>query len=188
MIASAVRQKIQEKMKESREPPRESGAAKELKEQAREKMESAARGQREKLKEAARGRREQVVDGEGPVDRDSDIVDRARRAGEARAPVDVSLDMQGDPRALEAFASASGGGVLRRVPGNRSDGFPLLEYMTVAGLGDGDGDEYGLTFDDPLNVAYGDEGGDGDAHPLDLDDPFGVAPGRDGGGESPGWF
>lgn len=35
-----------------------------------------------------------------------EVADRARRAGEARAPVDARLEPMGDPRAIEAFATA----------------------------------------------------------------------------------
>lgn len=41
---------------------------------------------------------------------DDTVADRAREAGEARAPVDADLDPVGDPRALEDFATAAGDG------------------------------------------------------------------------------
>lgn len=128
------------------------------------------------LQSAAKGSTIDVDDVATDGNRSEAIADRARQAGEARAPVDVSLDMQGDPRAMEAFATADPGDIAAASPdGLADDGSDMsMEALVLGGIGVGvDGNETddngGLSFDDPLGVAVG----------------FGM---DDGDDESPGWF
>lgn len=88
--------------------------------------------------------------------REPSMADRAREAGEARAPIDAELDPSGDPRAMESFAS---GGLSADIPGQAGGGEPL---------GDGPRD------DDPMNASSGMGISDSGQEPLlgqaDYDD------------------
>lgn len=128
------------------------------KEKAAESLKDAA----ENAKTAAR----EELEGAKPDAEDKDIADRAREAGEARAPMDAQLDPGGDPREIESFASAGMGG-------DDGDWFAADE----GGFFDGETDD-GFGFfesgdNDPFGLA-------GDGESDDSGDPFGLGASGDG--------
>lgn len=95
------------------------------------------------------------------------VAQRAERAGQARAPINATLDPMGNPRALESFAT---GGSVENPDSWVSGGDPDLDDESVS--------------DEPL-FAYGGTGS------ADSREPMGVRPQTDEMDDdqrAPGWF
>lgn len=102
------------------------------------------------------------------------MADRARVAGEARAPVDATLDPAGDPRAIEALATAGY---------STADG--AMENFVVGGMGPDDGMAMGVGFDGEADGAgFGLTGDEMEGDEMLFADDFGVT----GGDEMDEWF
>jgi len=132
-----------------------------------------------------------VETGAAPAGDDRDtraIADRARAAGEARAPIDATIDPMGNPRAMEAFATAGygsaddamealvfGGGIMRD---DETAGSEEIAADSVDSVAFFSADDAGFEF-------FGTDDTSGD---RDRDrDAFGFELGS-GGGDNNVWF
>lgn len=101
----------------------------------------------------------------------SKVSDRAFESGEARAPMDADLNMTGDPRGMEAFATA---GVNLDDQGSESMEDLVLGSGPMATSDDAEVDE---SEDFGIGVGFGDAGDDDDS-----------AGWFDSDGDTEGWF
>lgn len=123
---------------------------------------------------AAAQRASQAIEG-ADIDIDApdqrSIADRARAAGEARAPVDATFNMTGNPRAIESMAMAGGGQGSEGADETSS----LESFVTGSASGSGTSMVFG-----------GDGGGGGDGGENDMG--FFTVDVDDGAGQTTGFF
>lgn len=102
------------------------------------------------------------------------IADRARVAGEARAPVDATFNMAGNPRAIESMAMAGGGMGSQ----DASEASSLESFVTGSGSASGESMVFG-------GGGGGGDGGDGGG---DMDMGFFTVDVDEGAGQTTGFF
>lgn len=108
---------------------------------------------------------------------DRSMMERAREAGEARAPIDAELDPGGDPRAIEAFAQAGDDSAEPLATGDLGVGGGLVGDDMTGFFGSG-GDGASDADDGPGFFGQRGEEEADDADDLEFDDSFGLTGGE----------
>lgn len=123
---------------------------------------AAARGSKAALRRAARAAANADVP-EPDEDRREALARRAERVAQARAPVDASLDVSGNPRQMEQFASSGLSVDASRAQVDEDEFAPLaLAGTDVDGDGRPEGEADPLAFADPFGLS-GDDRDDRDS-------------------------